>query len=300
MGIYDVNGNPLSSVYDVSGNELQTAYDVEGNLIYTKDVDYTDYTITSYCSVSLSPTQGFDIYNGIIFQFLANNSNISDRMATVNAQSSSVINSNISATSGHGDVATFSSEFYDENDTYPLIYVSSDSNPTNIYVNRVTTSSSQLVKTLYFPNIAQTGYNTGHAYDEENQIMYILGYTMANSWGSDQGGENKVLVSKWDMTDLTDNGDGSYTPAFISSYERPFIYVMQGQQWQDGMIWIASGGTDVEGYVYALDPSDGSVIYTIDTGSTVELEGIAFISPNEMVFGLQGGVYRKVTYRSQP
>lgn len=299
MAIYDSNGNQLYRAYDASGTSLEKAYDADGNLIFASDIDYTNYSISDYCSVSLSPMQGFDIYNGVIFQFIANNSNVSNRMATVNAQTSTIINSNISAVSGHGDVATFSKEFYSESDQYPLIYVSSDSNPTNIYVNRVTTDSSQLIKTLYFPTIAQTGYNTGHCYDEDNKVLYILGYTMPNSWNTDQGGANKVLVSKWDMDELTDNGDNTFTPSFISSYEIPFIYVMQGQQWHDGMIWVANGGTNVRGYVYALDPVTGEILYTIDTGTTTELEGIAFISDAEMVFGLQGGSYKKVTFATE-
>lgn len=296
MAIYDINGNLLNSAYDVEGTQLSTAYDLGGNIIWSGAVvDYSDYSISNYCAVSLSPMQGFDIYNGVIFQFIANNSNISNRMTTVDVSTSSIINSGISATSGHGDVATFSKQRYIPTDTYPMIYVSADTNPTNIYLNRVTTSSSELIKTFYFPTIAQTGYYTGHAYDEDNQIMYILGYTEP-IYNSDDGGNNKVIVSKWDMSDLTDNGDDTYTPAFISSYERPFIYVMQGQQWHDGMIWVASGGTNVRGYVYALDPSDGTVLYTVDTGTNTELEGVAFISNTEMVLGLQGGTYKKVTF----
>ena len=291
MAVYDVNGATLANVYGVNGAELQTAYDVSGAVVFER-VDYSDYTISDYCTVSLSPTQGFDIYNGVIFQFMATGTSVYDRMATIDAETATIINSNISAESDHGDSASFSREFYSDSDEYPLIYVTSDTNPALVYVNRVTTSSSTLVKTYSFP-LEKTGYYA--ALCLAYPFMYMVGYSEQN-YQTDDGGNNKTVISKWDMTKLTDNGDGTFTPEFISSYQRAFIYTMQGQQFHDGMLWISSGNTGVHGYVYALDPPDGSLLYTIDTNTTTEIEGIAFVSNTEMVFGLQGGTYKKVTF----
>lgn len=296
MPIYDVNGNSLSAVYSADGLELQAAYDVNGEEIFSKgspSIDYSRYSIENYCAVSLSPTQGFDIFNGTIFQFLANSS-ISNRMATINANSKQIINNNISASSDHGDSASFSSEFYAEGDTFPLLYVTADTNPAKVYVNRVTQTSSQLVKTFVFP-LEKTGYYAALCLDEASRTMYMVGYS-ENNYQTDGGGTNKAVISKWDMSNMTDNGDGTYTPLFVSSFERPFIYVMQGQQFHDGMLWIASGGTNARGYIYALNPSNGNLLFTVDTGTTTELEGLSFISDSEMVFGLQGGTYKKVSF----
>ena len=297
MAIYDVNGTSLLTVYNISGTSLQTAYDVDGNVIFTSGspvIDYSNYSISNYCSVSLSPTQGFDIYNGIIFQFMATGTSVSNRMATINAQTSAIINNNISASSDHGDSASFSNEKYDQSDDYPLIYVTSDTNPALVYINRVTQTTSTLIKTLAFP-LNKTGYYAAACVDFENDICYMVGYSEQN-YKTDDGGNNKTVVSKWDLSNLTDNGDSTYTPEYISSYERAFIYTMQGQQYHDGMLWISSGNTNVRGYVYALDPADGTLLYTVDTNTTTEIEGIAFISDTEMVFGLQGGTYKKVTF----
>lgn len=293
MAVYDVNGNILSNIYALDGSPLQNAFDINGNSVFSGDVDYSDYEIGDYCAVSLSPTQGFDIYNGVIFQFMAS-SDVSNRMATINAGTSSIINNNVSATSDHGDSASFSDEFYSQSDDYPLLYVTSDTNPAKVYVNRVTQTTSQLVKTYTFP-VNKTGYYAALCLDYEHEIMYMVGYSEQN-YQTDDGGNNKTIISKWDMSNLTDNGDGTYTPAFISSIERPFIYIMQGQQYHDGMLWIASGATNTRGYIYALNPSNGNLLFTIDTNSTTELEGMAFISDTEMVFGLQGGTYKKVTF----
>lgn len=294
--IYDVQGNPLNACYDVGGAALLSAYDAAGTEIYhagEPTVDYSQYSISSMFSPSVSPMQGFDIYNGVIFQFLASGS-VSNKMMTINAQTGAVINGNISAASDHGDSASFSNTFYAESDDFPLLYVTADTNPAKVYVNRVTESSSTLIQTLSFP-LDKAGYYAALCLDVENQIAYMVGYSEQN-YQTDDGGNNKTVISKWDLSNLTANQDGSYTPAYVSSVERAFIYVMQGQQFHDGMLWISSGGTNVRGYVYALDPATGELLYTVDSESTTEIEGIAFTSPYEMVFGLQGGTYKKVIF----
>ena len=292
MPIYDKDGRRLFHAYDLTGNELLKTYDKDGVEIQIGEVDYDNYSYTQYCKVTLGQMQGFDIYAGVIFQYRANSS-INNIMCTIDAENSSIIQNNISCVSAHGDSASFSKEFYNENDEFPLIYVTADTTPT-IYVNRVTETTSQLIRTYEFP-IAKTGYSVSHAYDEDNKIMYMLGYTEQN-YLSDNGGSNKTLVSLWDMDNLTDNGDGTFTPDFIRSYEIPFIYCMQGQQFKDGMIWTSSGYVNHAGYVYALKPDDGTILHTIDLETTTEVEGISFISDRDMVVGLQGGTYRKYTF----
>lgn len=292
MAIYTKNGSAILAAYDVIGQELTQAYNRAGNIIFEKR-DYSSYTKTAYCTVNLSATQGFDIYNGVIFQFRTPSS-AGNIMTTINAANAAIISDNISVTSDHGDSATFSNEFFDSADDYPLLYVTADTNPAKVYVNRVTQTTSQLIKTLSFP-LDKAGYYAALCLDVENNIAYMVGYSEQN-YQTDDGGANKTIISKWDLSQLIENQDGSFTPEFISSFERAFIYVMQGQQFHDGMLWIASGGSNYNGYVYALDPSNGSLLFTIDTGTTVEIEGLAFISDNEMIVGYQGGNYEKFTF----
>lgn len=295
MGVYSIDGQQLNSVYNLSGTAVISAYDINGNNVLAEpEVDYASYTVDkSYRSFSISGCQGFCIYDNILFQFQAAPSG--SNMATAN-----IINlpygsqyGSISVTGDHADSTSFSSEFYEEGDQFPLLYVTSDSSPAKVYVNRVTTTAATLIKTLSFP-LANTGYYAAHAYDDENQIMYMVGYSQQN-YVSDGGGTNKTVVSKWDMSSLTQNQDGTYTPTFISSYERPFIYVMQGQQFHDGMIWIASGYS-AGSNVYAMNPADGTFEYTFDLETTAEVEGIDFMTDTEMVVGFQGGNYWKYTF----
>lgn len=292
MAIYDMSGDVLLSAFDNSGNSVVLAYDVNANeVLNNSNIDYDSYTVQSYCSSLASTMQGFDIFSGVIFQCSANNT-----MATINVSAQSLINSGFAISSDHGDSVSFSSEYYDPTDTYPLLYITADTNPAKVYVNRVTTGTATLIKILLFP-LATTGYYAAHAYDEENQVMYMLGYS-ENNYLNDNGGSNKTVVSSWDMTDLTENQDGSFTPGYIDSIEIPFIFCMQGQQFHDGMIWVSSGYyTAEESYVYAIDPGDGTILHTIDLNTTNEVEGLAFISNTEMVVGIAGGVgYKKYTF----
>lgn len=293
MSVYNVAGNKINSAYDVDGQTAQNLYDYHGNELVIS-VDYTNYTIGAYCSLSLSNMQGFAIYDGTIFQVRTPSGG--GVLCTVNAQSQSIITNNISATVDHGDSVSFSNEV-SEGESYPLLYVTADSNPAKVYINRVTLSSSALVKTLSFP-LDKTGYYAAHAYDAVNKIMYMVGYSEMD-YLTDDGGNNKTVISKWDMENLTDNGDGTFTPQYLATVERAFIYCMQGQQYQDQMIWIASGYVgSVNSYVYAINPTSGAVLYTVDLNTTTEVEGVSFISDTEMIVGLAGGTYKKVTFAS--
>ena len=295
MAIYNKAGELLTAACNYSGEIAVSAFDIDGNKVFGSP-DYSQYTKETFCTVTTNQMQGFDIFGDYIFQFRANSSTVNNIMKTINAKTNTVIQDDIHSTSDHGDSASFSTEYYDSNDQFPLLYVTADTNPAKVYVNRVTLTSSQLVRTLLFP-IDKAGYYSAAALDTENNIIYMVGYSEKN-YQTDGGGSNKTVISKWDLSHLTENQDSSFTPAFLSRIERPFIYIMQGQQFHDGMLWIASGGSNYNGYVYALDSSNGELLYSVNSGTTVEIEGIAWISNNEMITGHQGGTYYKFTFGS--
>lgn len=275
MAVYNINGNPLSSIYNVGGTSVPTGYDVQGDIVFTErvvPVDYDDYTMTQLYSVGFGSTQGMAIHNNVIFQFRASGST-GDKVCLFDFSNGQTIATDIAIKSDHGDSATFSREYYASGDEFPLLYVSADTSPAKIYINRVRRTSSTLIKTLVFP--ASAGYYGAGAFDWDNNICYILAYKQQN-YQTDGGGANTTVISKWDLSNLTDNGDDTYTPAFISQYERPFIYVMQGLAYHDGLLWVASGYGNADSHVYALNPTDGTLEHTI-TLNTYEIEGIDFV-----------------------
>lgn len=296
MGIYNLDGNAINEIYNIDSARLNTAYNTNGEIVYRKSggVDYDVYTISSFLTINISNSQGFDVYNNTMFQFRATGSTIADIMNVYNITNGSAIATGVAVDSDHGDSASFSEEFYNVSDAFPLLYVTSDTNPALVYVNRVTTSSASLIRTLAFP-IAQAGYYAAAACDFKNDTIYMVGYT-EQKYLTDDGGANKTLISKWDLSDLTNNGDGTYTPRFITSITRDFIYCTQGQQFHDGMIWAASGYTNHAGYIYAVNPTTGSIEHTIGLNTTTEVEGLAWLDDNSIVVGYQGGAYQKITF----
>jgi len=288
MSVYNVQGDVAAKIYNSSGALVSSAYDVSGNRVYTGNTDYDHYTITDYINLSVGNAQGFDIYNGYIFQLISG-----DKMNVYNVETASAVATNVFIESDHGDSASFSNDFYSASDEFPLIYVTADTNPAKIYINQVTTSSSVLIRTLSF-SIDQAGYYAAAAVDFDNQVLYMVGYT-EQAYLSDNDGSNKVLISKWDLSNLTDNGNGTFTPSYISSATRDFIYCMQGQQYHDGLIWIASGYTNHAGYIYAVDPSDGNIAHTVNLNTSYEVEGLAWVG-NDMIVNYQGKNYQKVVF----
>lgn len=300
--VYDIDGNTVSELYNSDGDGISSAYDKSGNVVFntqpTPAVDYDDYTISSFRNITVANCQGIAVYNNILFQFRGSSS-VNDLVCIYDLTDGSTIYSNLTIDSDHGDSATFSNEFYDQNDEFPLLYVTADTTPAIIYINRVTRNSATLIKTLKFPDSA--GYYGAGAFDFANNICYLLAYKKNNYQTSDSG-TNTTVVSKWDLSNLTDNGDGTYTPAYISQYERAFIYVMQGLTYHDGYIWICSGyNTGVVSHIYAMQPETGVIDHTITMDDTTELEGIQFIYDSESesyyaFVGQQGGKYKKITF----
>lgn len=291
MSSYNINGEILGSAYSISAQNLTGVYNLSGTytpFVQPLPLDYSDYTTTDLFTYVANGFNGFDVHNGVIAQLMANN-----KLYLFDLATHETIATALAITSAHGDSASFSNEKYQANDEFPLLYVTSDSNPAYVYVNRITRTGATLIKTLLFP-LDKAGYYAAHAYDEKNKILYMVGYSQQN-YRTDDGGDNKTVVSKWNMTQLTPDGNGNYTPSFVSRHFRDFIYVMQGQQFFDGYIWISSGyNNGGNQYVYAMNPSDGTIEHTITLDDTVEIEGLAWIydeSENKywMLIGQQNG-----------
>lgn len=279
MAVYSKSGTALTQIYGKSGNSLDIAYDKSKNVVFTSEpvepvVNYDDYTAESLYKLSWlgNHTQGMATYNGYIVAFRE-----ADLMYTYRLATGAGIANAIPAKSDHGGSASFSGEFYNQSDAFPLLYVSSDN--TNIYVNRITTTSSELVRTLYFPNDPY-GYYIKGAVDTENNLLYTLSYK-ENDYKVTSA-TNNVIIAKWDLSDLTDNGDDTYTPKLISSFERAFIYVLQFATFHDGMLWVGSGyGSPTPSRVYALDINTGNILHTILLSDVVEIEGASFVLDEE-------------------
>jgi len=290
MCVYNIDGIETNIAYNIDGEELSSAYEVDGTeipFISPLPLDYSNYSTADLYTYVANGFNGFDVHEGVIAQLMANN-----KLYLFNVDDGSAIATAMAITCSHGDSATFGKDYYTSSDEFPLLYCTADTTPAVIYINRITRNSATLIKTLKFSQVA--GYYGAGAFDFKNGLCYIVAYK-ENSYTSDNGGTNKTLVTVWNLNELNDNGDGTYMPTYISSFECPFIYVMQGLQFFDGYIWISSGYNDGGNqYIYALNPVTHEIDHTILLDDHIEIEGLAWVYDAEqnkywMLIGQQNG-----------
>lgn len=255
------------------------AYYYEGEII---DVKKHGYNVSSLYAVPTKPSdtdyqQGFAVFDGVLFQLYAN-----DYVILANFSDGSII-ATLPITSSHGDTIDFSNEYYDPDDEFPLAYITADTTPAVVYVVRITRSATTLIRTIYFADTAKTGYYAGHCLDADTNILYTVGYA-ANSYSDATG--NKMIVSVWDCNNLTDNGDDTYTPAFIRSFYLPFLTTIQGQRFFNNRLWLLSSATsNVSTIIYGVAPELEKIVTTLSSFPSqiknVECEGIEFVLDND-------------------
>lgn len=304
MAIYYINATYLNKAYDSDGSELLYAYDANGNVIYSADqqsvVDYTNYSYTQkWGTKGIGSTQGFDIYDNKVFWVSkSGNSSIPANCYVWNlADGTQALQSNpITIQSGHGNSISIA---------FPKLYASTAYAPPVVYINALASDfTATLEKTLAI-NDGCVSLDT--CIDETNKnILWTNGHYES------EDNPNVNIISKWDLTDLTDNGDGTYTPRLIRSAFTPkpvtflpdSVFYLQGCTFHDGMLWYANGysGAGSKAYVVAVNPIDGTVQYIIDLETTSEPEGVQFYPDEEavggyaMYVGFQGMELRKYTF----
>lgn len=296
MGIYSVSGTSLSACYDLEANDLNHAYDLDGDVIFTKappTTDYASYTATSYRNITVSYTQGMEIYDDVLFQFRGPNNLVS----VFNFATGATITAEMSIESGHSNAVAFSKTFYAQSDDFPIIYCG-DWNNSVVHVLRISTDSSSK---LYDITFSGAGYHPNPAIDFDNGIMYTVGYYLNDTTAS---AGNYCIVCKWDLTNMTDNGDGTFTPTLLDTYTRDYIYVMQDLKYNDGLIWICSGYGSSTQYVYGMNPETGVFTHTITMPIKTEIEGLVWMLDSDTglyyaYVGFQGGKYYKVVFAAQ-
>lgn len=318
MAIYDKDGTQLYACYDVDGDSLLSAYDVNGNKVFeTGGRPPTDYSRYSYTQIfqntdiqASSGTQSFDIFDNKLFWFKGANNGQGD-MYIIDLSTGTTILHTTNIVGGHANNASFGG-YYSNDDDYPLLYVGGASATMMTYVNRITefeaeSFASTLIKTLVYPTeTAGTRYDATVS-ENSNDVIMTVGYN-----GATVDDYSSFIVCWWDLTDLTSNGDGTYTPTLIDTVTTEAVFVnhrtsdnqtgvKQSIREHDGMVWIATGYNSVAGYVYAFDKETGEELYFIDLSTTAEVEAIQFVNADVtggqyMYVGFLNGKVRRYTF----
>ena len=187
--------------------------------------------IIVYESLPTGGLQGCDLNNNVLFVCRGD-----DILMLYDYDDGSEI-ANLESPVGHGNAFQFGNTKYDEADEFPVAYASpffdtEDNDYSIVNKIRVSRSASSLIARYKFP-VSSSGYYGAGCINEDDTIMYVVGFK-AKSYTDGTG--NALIVSEWDMTNLEQNEDSSYTPTFIRKFEIPFRMMMQGVKYINGRI----------------------------------------------------------------
>ncbi len=242
----------MVELYNYQGNSIEpSSYTYDGEFIKTIQGKYncgiTEISSPTTTNIGAQSPQGFAISNDYMVQMY---SGTTGKCAVVDISDNSVVGT-MDSNCGHGNSVDFFNAYYDESDILPIALVS-DGLSRKAYVARITASAVTVLKELVFPQ-EHSGYYVSTMLDKENLIIYTVGY-YANSYTSDTN--NHMVISAWDYSDLTDNGDETYTPAFIKSFDLPFMTTLQGPTFYNGRLYIVSSKapSSADTKIYVIDP----------------------------------------------
>ncbi len=288
MAVFNKNGYQISSVYAESELSLNVAYGVNGDVVYRKDShrDYSNYTITDLFTYSVGSTQSFAIYEDKIAQVVENDSLYIIDMVTHNKIKS------VAMDMGHGNSCQFSTEFYDESDEFPLFYIRNS----GIWVYRIVDTNSQLIKKYSFPTDVIATYVAGFGLDSEHNRLYTVSYTQ----GDYISRTGLVRVCAWDTSIETENGDGTFSPTYLTHKDYTWwdkYSAIQGCCYHDGYLFVGNGYTNITTqFVVMFDTSTLDLSYEIDVPGG-ELEGCAWYNDDYLVTAQRSYArYKKVVF----
>lgn len=271
IGYKDIGGRLVTIENEIIGGSNQYL----GEKIPSKVNSFSTKKIfrITYDGTQETP-QDVDIYGDYFVFAFAKNENQSIKIYSMTDYS---LLANISIDVQHGSGIQFSNEFYNESDIMPLLYAGGwVSNRINVI--RITKSGdtweATIVRTLKLSN--DEGYYLAPSIDSKNNIMYCYGYKI-NSLAAQN---NAMELVKCDLTDLTDNGDGTYSPAIINRIETPYMGVMQGRKYYNNRLYIGFANTSSPANcrLVCVNVEDGKTMTDIDLSSivTVESEGLCY------------------------
>lgn len=291
MSVYDIGGSQLSTLYDAESIELATAYDINGDVVFNGETphhDYDNYTISSLFSISGNKMQSFSIYDGVIAQVRE------DYALYLYGLDTQTKLKEVSMDMGHGNSCQFSNEFYDDNDDFPLFYIRNS----GVWVYRIVGTSSTLIRKYSFSADIIGTYVAGFGIDDVNRRFYTASYTTGD-YISKTG---QMRICEWDMDDVTDNGNGTYSMALLSTNDFDWFdrfSAVQGCCFHDGYFFISCGyQNNTEQFVVLVSPVTLSIAHIISIGVGYEIEGCAWVDDEYMIVGQNpsGMTYKKVEF----
>lgn len=220
--------------------------------------------------------QGCAYDEGVVFQGYSDNG-----LELIDYADGTII-ANFTTDTEHTNSIGFLKEKYDPSDEFHMAIIA-DGMSNRCRKARITRSSYTSLQTIVFP-VATAGYYISTMVDALNDELYTIGYT-ENSYTSDPYGTNRMIFCRWNLNNMTDNGDSTYTPELLESFTTPFIYVLQGPCFYNGKLFvISSASLSTDTIMYVIDPVAKRIcnVMTSFPGGikTRETEAIYFFTRN--------------------
>lgn len=172
----------------------------------------------------------------------------------------------------HGSGCQFSDEYYDSSDTFPLLYVGSDTSNRTVVIRITNTDGVWNIETIRTLKIPAT-YGYWLCPSVADGVLYFYG-TKAQSGAAD------MVLLKCNPANLSQNDDGTFTPEILEVIESPYTRVMQGRKVYNSKLYITFADTSApfNAEIWIIDLNTLAVENRIDmTGiTTSESEGLCF------------------------
>ena len=221
---------------------------------------------------------------------------------------------------GHADTMCFGTEKVDENDEFPILYISGsqvyeEGKRGNIYAYRlirqkdeqgVENWSGTLIQHIKTPDVAVVGSFPDVVIDEKENCMWMVGWFQNMGYNSDDGSGCTYIFSKYQMPSITEGTkDKKGVYQFVMSEENRMSYflthdvhaITQGLCFYNGMIICPYGKPDVpyKGIDF-VDVNKEQVVANIDLAGSLINEAEAAVVANETLYlvGQKSCVYKCV------
>lgn len=211
---------------------------VKNDTILRNDtIKRSDIIISYYMNQSPNSgsMQGADCFDKYLFQFQHANANI--YIYDLEAKSFVGTISIKDVSHNHCNSVSFSNFFFEENDPFPLIYVSGSSSGTynHVQVYRITKESNAFsvtkIQEITLPASSASNnlYWTGAVIDKINNYMYIY----ANS--------NGAQIAKFDIPDIRNPNITLTDDDILEQFSLPSFTHQQGSCIKDSLLYIMDG-----------------------------------------------------------
>ena len=117
--------------------------------------------------------------------------------------------------------------------------------------------------------------------------------------------KEKMILTSWDYSRLSENEDNTFTPAFIKTLSIPYQAVNQDNTFLNGRIYMLNSTSIVNAFpssIVVIDPNEGKIENIIELyGShrTAEIEGLDWYLDDDtykLMFTNSSGYFYDITF----